>query len=65
MKKIVIALTLACSLAFLAVMFGNGGVAALHYSLLPKIKAFLDFVFPHVPVVAMLLGIGIVGFARS
>jgi hypothetical protein len=65
MKIIVIALTLTCGLAFLALMLGNGGVAALHYSLLPKIKVFLNFVFPHLPVVAMLLGIGIVGFARS
>lgn len=60
-KRIAFALTI--GLSFLAVVLGNEDVAATYHPIAPHIEAFINFAGPQIPVAAMLLGIGIVGFA--
>lgn len=63
MKKILSVLIFTSGLAFLSVTLASGNVAVLHSTLTPHIEAFMNYTVTQIPVGAMLLGIGIVGFA--
>lgn len=63
MNKKWIAFVLASGLSLLAMVIGNEDVAATYYPMAPHIEAFMDLAVPQIPVAAVLLGIGIVGFA--
>ena len=63
MNKKRFAFVLASGLSLLAMVIGNEEVIATYHPMGPHIEAFIDFAAPQIPVAAMLLGIGIVGFA--